>query len=230
MDNNNLIRLENVSRIYQMGGSEVRALKGISYTIKHRDFLAIMGPSGSGKSTLMNIVGCLDKPSDGRYYLEGQEISTFNKNELAQTRNRKIGFVFQNFNLLSRTTALENTELPLLYSDVSSKKSRGMAMMALDKVGLKGRELHKTNQLSGGEMQRVAIARALVNNPTLILADEPTGNLDTKTGLEIMKIFTSLHKDKGITIILVTHDPEVAEVAHRIVYLRDGEIEREEEN
>ncbi len=230
MDNNNLIQLEHVSRIYQMGDSEVRALKGISCAIKHGDLLAVMGPSGSGKSTLMNIIGCLDKPSDGKYYLEGQEISTFNKNELARTRNRNIGFVFQNFNLLSRTTALENTELPLLYSDVPSKKSREMAMKALDMVGLKGRELHKTNQISGGEMQRVAIARALVNNPSLILADEPTGNLDTKTGLEIMEIFTSLHKERGITIILVTHDPEVAEIAHRRVYLRDGEIEREERN
>ncbi|HUU52061.1 MAG TPA: ABC transporter ATP-binding protein [Candidatus Heimdallarchaeota archaeon] len=228
MDNNNLIQLENVSRIYQMGDSEVRALKGISYTIKRGDLLAIMGPSGSGKSTLMNIIGCLDKPSDGKYFLEGQEISTFNKNELARTRNKNIGFVFQNFNLLSRTTALENTELPLLYSDVPSKKSREMAMKALDMVGLRGRELHKTNQLSGGEMQRVAIARALVNNPSLILADEPTGNLDTKTGQEIMEIFTSLHSEKGITIILVTHDPEVAEFTHRRVYLRDGEIEREE--
>ena len=228
MDNNNLIQLENVSRVYQMGNSEVRALKGISYTIKHGDLLAVMGPSGSGKSTLMNIIGCLDKPSDGKYYLEGQEISTFNKNELARTRNKKIGFVFQNFNLLSRTTALENTELPLLYSDMPNKKAREMAMKALDMVGLKGRELHKTNQISGGEMQRVAIARALVNDPSLILADEPTGNLDTKTGLEIMEIFTSLHKERGITIILVTHDPEVAEIAHRRVYLRDGEIEREE--
>jgi putative ABC transport system ATP-binding protein len=230
MDNNNLIQLENVSRIYKMGGSEVHALKGISYTIKHGDLLAVMGPSGSGKSTLMNIIGCLDKPTAGKYFLDGQEISTFNKNELAGTRNTKIGFVFQNFNLLSRTTALENTELPLLYSDVPSKKSREMAMKALDMVGLKGREHHKTNQISGGEMQRVAIARALVNDPSLILADEPTGNLDTKTGLEIMEIFTTLHKKKGITIILVTHDPEVAEIAHRIIYLRDGEIEREEEN
>ena len=228
MDNNNLIQLEHVSRIYQMGDSEVRALKGISYTIKHGDLLAIMGPSGSGKSTLMNIIGCLDKPSEGKYFLEGQEISTFNKNELARTRNKKIGFVFQNFNLLSRTTALENTELPLLYSDIPNKKARELAMKALELVGLKGRESHKTNQISGGEMQRVAIARALVNNPSLILADEPTGNLDTKTGLEIMEIFTNLHKEKGITIILVTHDPEVAEVAHRRVYLRDGEIEREE--
>ena len=230
MDNNNLIQLENVSRIYQMGDSEVRALKGISTSIKQGDLLAIMGPSGSGKSTLMNIIGCLDKPSDGHYFLEGQEISTFNKNELARTRNKKIGFVFQNFNLLSRTTALENTELPLLYSDVPSRKAREMAMKALEMVGLKGREFHKTNQISGGEMQRVAIARALVNNPSLILADEPTGNLDTKTGLEIMEIFTNLHKDKGITIILVTHDPEVAEFAQRRVYLRDGAIEREEGN
>lgn len=230
MDNNNLIQLEHVSRIYQMGDSEVRALKEISYTIKHGDLLAIMGPSGSGKSTLMNIIGCLDKPSDGKYFLEGQEISTFNKNELARMRNKKIGFVFQNFNLLSRTTALENTELPLLYSDVPGKKSREMALKALEMVGLKGRELHKTNQISGGEMQRVAIARALVNDPSLILADEPTGNLDTKTGQEIMEIFTTLNKEKGITIILVTHDPEVAEITERRVYLRDGEIEREEES
>jgi putative ABC transport system ATP-binding protein len=178
----------------------------------------------------MNIIGCLDKPSEGKYFLEGQEISTFNKNELAHTRNRKIGFVFQNFNLLPRTTALENTELPLLYTDVSSKKAREMAMKALDMVGLKGREHHKTNQISGGEMQRVAIARALVNNPSLILADEPTGNLDTKTGLEIMEIFTNLHKEKGKTIILVTHDPEVAEFAQKMIYLRDGEIEQEEQN
>ena len=230
MDNNNLIQLEHVSRIYQMGDSEVRALKEISYTIKHGDLLAIMGPSGSGKSTLMNIIGCLDKPSGGKYFLEGQEISTFNKNELARMRNKKIGFVFQNFNLLSRTTALENTELPLLYSDVPSKKSREMALKALEMVGLRGRELHKTNQISGGEMQRVAIARALVNDPSLILADEPTGNLDTKTGQEIMEIFITLNKEKGITIILVTHDPEVAEFVHRRVYLRDGEIEREEGN
>lgn len=230
MDNNNLIQLENVSRIYRMGSSEVRALKGITYSIKRRDFLAIMGPSGSGKSTLMNIIGCLDKPSEGKYFLEGQEISTFNKNELAHTRNKKIGFVFQNFNLLSRTTALENTELPLLYSDVSSKKAREMAMKALAMVGLKGREHHKTNQISGGEMQRVAIARALVNDPPLILADEPTGNLDTKTGLEIMDIFTNLHKERGITIVLVTHDPEVAEFAQKRIYLRDGEIEKEERN
>ncbi len=230
MENNNLIQLKDVTRVYQMGDTEVRALKGISYIIKRGDLLAIMGPSGSGKSTLMNIIGCLDKPSGGKYFLEGQEISTFNKNELARMRNKKIGFVFQNFNLLSRTTALENTELPLLYSDVPSKKSREMALKALKMVGLEGRELHKTNQISGGEMQRVAIARALVNNPSLILADEPTGNLDTKTGQEIMEIFTTLNKEKGITIILVTHDPEVAEFVHRRVYLRDGEIEREEGN
>ncbi len=230
MENNNLIQLKDVTRVYQMGDTEVRALKGISYIIKRGDLLAIMGPSGSGKSTLMNIIGCLDKPSGGKYFLEGQEISTFNKNELARMRNKKIGFVFQNFNLLSRTTALENTELPLLYSDVPSKKSREMALKALKMVGLEGRELHKTNQISGGEMQRVAIARALVNNPSLILADEPTGNLDTKTGQEIMEIFTTLNKEKGITIILVTHDPEVAEFVHRKVYLRDGEIEREEGN
>jgi len=187
-----------------------------------------MGPSGSGKSTLMNIVGCLDRPSEGRYFLGGEEVSRLDKNRLAGIRNKKIGFVFQNFNLLARTTALENTELPLLYADVPSKEAKKLAMNALAMVGLKGRELHKTNQISGGEMQRVAIARALVNNPSLILADEPTGNLDTKTGLEIMDVFHKLNQEKGITIILVTHAPEVADVTRKRIYLRDGLIEKKE--
>jgi putative ABC transport system ATP-binding protein len=230
MENNRLIRLENIERTYKVGETQVRALKGISYDILKGDLLAIMGPSGSGKSTLMNIIGCLDKPTGGKYYLEGQEVSQMNKNQLAGIRNKRIGFVFQNFNLLSRTTALENTELPLLYSDASSKKSRELAMSSLALVGLEGRELHKTNQLSGGEMQRVAIARALVNSPSLVLADEPTGNLDTKTGNEIMEIFTTLNKEKNITIVLVTHDPEVAVVAHKTIFLRDGEIEKIETN
>lgn len=229
MDNNNIIRLESISRVYKMGGTEVQALKGINYTIMRGDLVAIMGPSGSGKSTLMNIIGCLDKPTAGTYFLENKEVSTLDKNRLAGIRNSKIGFVFQNFNLLARTTALENTELPLLYSDIQAKKAKDLAMEALSMVGLKGRELHKTNQLSGGEMQRVAIARALVNSPSLILADEPTGNLDTKTGMEIIEVFKTLNRERNITVILVTHDPEVAEVARRRLYLRDGVIEKQEQ-
>ena len=229
MDNNNLIHIEDLARTYTVGETEVRALRGVTYTIKKGDLVAIMGPSGSGKSTLMNIIGCLDKPTSGSYLLEGQEVSTFDKNRLAAIRNKKIGFVFQSFNLLSRTTALENVELPMLYSDVPGKKAREMAYASLELVGLKGRELHKTNQISGGEMQRVAIARALVNNPSLVLADEPTGNLDTKTGIEIMDIFQSLNREKGITVILVTHDPEVSAVARRRLFIRDGLIERTEE-
>ena len=230
MQNNVLIELDDVKKIYVVGESEVHALKGVSYSIKNGDLVAIMGPSGSGKSTLMNIIGCLDKPTAGRYILEGTEVSTLDKNELAHIRNVQIGFVFQTFNLLARTSALENTELPLLYSNVNAKTAKEMALKSLESVGLKGRENHKTNQLSGGERQRVAIARALVNNPSMILADEPTGNLDTKTGNEIMNIFTDLNKKEGITIILVTHDPEVAEVAKRTIHIRDGLIARIEEN
>jgi len=228
MDNNNLIQLENITRVYKVGETQVRALQDVSYIVQHGDLLAIMGPSGSGKSTLMNIIGCLDKPSEGKYFLEGQEVSTFDKNKLARIRNKKIGFVFQNFNLLARTTALENTELPLLYSNVPKKETRGLAFKVLSLVGLEGREMHKTNQLSGGEMQRVAIARALVNSPSLLLADEPTGNLDTKTGKELMEIFKELNEKENITIILVTHDPDVSRIAHNKVYLRDGQIVKEE--
>ena len=228
MDNNNLIQIENVTRVYKVGETEINALQGVSYNIKKGGLVALMGPSGSGKSTLMNIIGCLDKPTSGTYLLEGEEVSTFDKNKLARIRNKRIGFVFQSFNLLARTTALENTELPLVYSDVPRKKAKEMAMKALAQVGLEGRELHKTNQLSGGEMQRVAIARALVNNPSLLLADEPTGNLDTKTGIEIMDIFKKLNREQNITIILVTHDPEVAVVANRRIFIRDGLIERDE--
>ncbi len=226
MKNDVVIQMENISRTYKVGETQVRALKEFSYSIQKGELLAIMGPSGSGKSTLMNIIGCLDKPTTGTYTFEGQEVSKMNKNQLARIRNKKIGFVFQNFNLLARTTALENTELPLLYSEVPSKKTREMALRALAQVGLEGRELHKTNQLSGGEMQRVAIARALVNSPSLLLADEPTGNLDTKTGNEIMEIFNNLNEEKNITIILVTHDPEVAIFAHKTIFLRDGLIEK----
>ena len=230
MDNNSLIRLENITKTYAVGETQVNALKGISCSLNRGDMLSIMGPSGSGKSTLMNIVGCLDKPSSGKYFLEDREVSTYDKNQLAHIRNKKIGFVFQNFNLLSRTTALENTELPLLYdADIPTRKSREMALHALELVGLKGRELHKTNQISGGERQRVAIARALVNNPSLILADEPTGNLDTKTGDEIMEVFKKLNRERGITIILVTHDPEISVIAPKRLYVRDGIVEKEEE-
>ncbi len=228
MDNNNLIQIEDLTRVYKIGETEVHALRGVSYNIKRGGLVAIMGPSGSGKSTLMNIIGCLDKPTSGKYLLEGEEVSKFDKNKLAQVRNKRIGFVFQSFNLLARTTALENTELPLVYSDVPKKKVKEKAMKALAQVGLEGRELHKTNQISGGEMQRVAIARALVNNPSLILADEPTGNLDTKTGIEIMDLFIKLNKEQNITVVLVTHDPEVAVVANRRIFIRDGLIEREE--
>jgi len=228
MDNNTIIHFENLVKIYKVGETEVKALRGISNSIHNSEFVAIMGPSGSGKSTLMNIIGCLDRPTKGRYFLEGEEVSTLNKNELARIRNKKIGFVFQTFNLLARTTALENTELPLLYSNVPSKKAKDLALKALASVGLKGRELHYTNQLSGGEQQRVAIARALINDPPVVLADEPTGNLDSKTGQEIMEVFKKLNQEKKITIILVTHDPEVAEFANRRIYLRDGQIVKEE--
>ena len=228
MENNHLIQLENVKKIYKVGETQVNALRDLSYNINKGDFVAIMGPSGSGKSTLMNIVGCLDKPTEGKYFLEGEEVSTFDKNKLALIRNKKIGFVFQTFNLLARTTAIENTELPLLYSNMAKKKMRELAGKSLSIVGLEGREFHRTNQLSGGEQQRVAIARALVNNPSLILADEPTGNLDTKTGKEIMDIFKRLNQEKNITIILVTHEPELAQIARRRMHLRDGQIIKEE--
>lgn len=228
MENNFIIQIENLTKIYKVGETKVRALRDISNNIQNGEFVAIMGPSGSGKSTLMNIIGCLDRPTEGKYFLEGKEVSTLDNNKLARIRNKKIGFVFQTFNLLSRTTALENTELPLLYSNVSHKNTKDLALRALSVVGLEGRELHRTNQLSGGEQQRVAIARALVNNPSLLLADEPTGNLDTKTGTEIMEIFKKLNQEKNITVILVTHEPELAQFAHRRIHLRDGQIVNEE--
>jgi putative ABC transport system ATP-binding protein len=227
---NNVIQLENLTRTYIVGETEVRALRGVSLNVPAGDFLAIMGASGSGKSTMMNVIGCLDKPTSGKYFLDGEEISTLDKNRLAEIRNKKIGFVFQSFNLLSRTTALENAELPLLYSNVPGKERHARAMASLALVGLKGRETHKTNQLSGGEQQRVAIARALLNNPSLILADEPTGNLDTKTSEEIMDIFTKLNKEKGITIVMVTHEADIGAKAKRRIHMRDGQIVREEKN
>ncbi len=226
-DNNTIIRLENITKTYVMGENKLHALKGITYTIKRGEMISIMGPSGSGKSTLMNIIGCLDKPTTGAYFLENEKVSTLDKNRLAGIRNKRIGFVFQNFNLLARTSSLENVELPLIYSNVPAKEAREKARYALKQVGLEGWEEHKTNQLSGGEKQRVAIARALVNSPSLILADEPTGNLDTKTGMDIMEVFKSLHEESGITIILVTHDPEVAEYTENVIHIRDGLIEKE---
>ena len=224
MDNNNLIQIEDVKRVYTVGETEVNALRGVSYNIKKGGLVAIMGPSGSGKSTLMNIIGCLDKPSSGKYLFEGEEVSTFDKNKLAQVRNKKIGFVFQSFNLLSRTTALENTELPLVYSDVPRKKAREMAMNALAQVGLKGRELHKTNQISGGEMQRVAICRAVINNPKIIFADEPTGNLDSENGKAVLDLLLEFQKEHRTTLVLVTHSVDIARIADRMIILKDGRI------
>jgi putative ABC transport system ATP-binding protein len=223
-----IIELQNLVKTYKVGDTEVQALRGVSYSVEEGDFVAILGPSGSGKSTLMNIIGCLDKPTSGKYTLEGEDVSTFDKNKLARIRNQKIGFVFQTFNLLSRTSAIENVELPLLYSNVHSKQMHEMALKALESVGLKNRAHHKTNQLSGGEQQRVAIARALLNNPALILADEPTGNLDTKTSSEIMDIFTKLNVEKGISMVMVTHELDIAAYARKRIYVRDGQIIRED--
>ena len=224
----NIIELRNLVKIYCIGETQVNALQGVSYAIEQGDFLAVMGPSGSGKSTLMNILGCLDKPTSGEYILAGEDVSKFDKNKLARIRNQKIGFVFQSFNLLARTTALENTELPLLYSTTNGKDMTERALAALAAVGLKDRAHHKTNQLSGGEQQRVAIARALLNNPTLILADEPTGNLDSRTSSEIMNIFKTLNEEKGMTMIMVTHEPDIAAWARKRIHLKDGLIVREE--
>jgi putative ABC transport system ATP-binding protein len=223
-----IIELRDLVKTYKIGETEVQALKGVSYTIEDGDFLAIMGASGSGKSTLMNILGCLDKPTTGEYLLDGVAVSTLDKNTLAGIRNQKIGFVFQSFNLLSRTTALENTELPLLYSHINGKDSEKRALAALAAVGLGDRAYHKTNQMSGGEQQRVAIARALLNDPPMILADEPTGNLDSKTSFEIMNIFKKLNEEKKMTIIMVTHEPDIAAWAKHRIYLKDGLIVRED--
>lgn len=221
---NDLIRVEHLVKIYYLGEVQVPALKGVDLCIQAGEFVAIMGASGSGKSTFMNIIGCLDRPSQGRYFLEGKDVSGLTKDELAQIRNKKIGFVFQSFNLLSRTTALENVELPLFYNNTPSRARHQKAMEALINVGLNGREHHLPSQLSGGQQQRVAIARALINRPSLILADEPTGNIDTRTSLEIMDIFQKLNQQSQITIVLVTHEQEIARYASRQVVFRDGKL------
>ncbi len=227
--NNTLINIENIKKIYEMGSEKVFALRDITLDIRQNEYLAVMGPSGSGKSTLMNILGCLDTPTEGIYLFKGLDVNDMDDDDLAEIRNREIGFVFQTFNLLPRASALKNVELPLIYSGIRPSKRIEAAENALKSVGLGDRMYHKPNELSGGQRQRVAVARALVTNPSIILADEPTGNLDTKTGNEIMALFSDLWK-QGNTVILVTHEEEVALNAHRIVRLRDGLIENDEPN
>jgi putative ABC transport system ATP-binding protein len=219
-----VIVVEDLWRTYDMGSEQqVHALRGVSLRIRHNEYVAIMGPSGSGKSTLMNLIGCLDTPSKGRYWLNGQLVSDLDDDQLARIRNKEIGFVFQTFNLLARATSLHNVELPLIYNGTPAAERIERAKQSLTNVGLESRMMHKPNELSGGQRQRVAIARALVNNPSIILADEPTGNLDSKTGNEIMALFDQLHA-RGNTIVLVTHEPDIAEFAHRVVMIRDGQI------
>ena len=221
-----LIETRDLWKTYVMGSEEIHALRGVSIEIERGEYVAIMGPSGSGKSTLMNLIGCLDTASKGTYLLNGKEVSQMNDNELARIRNEEIGFVFQTFNLLPRATALHNVELPLVYAGVPSRDRQDRAKTALTKVELSERMMHRPNELSGGQRQRVAIARALVNNPSILLADEPTGNLDSKTGAEIMSLFARLH-EAGNTIVLVTHEADVAAFAHRTIHIRDGQVEKD---
>ena len=222
-----IIRLAGITKVYQVGDESVHALDGINLSVEKNEYVAIMGPSGSGKSTLMNIVGCLDTPTSGLYELNGTNVSEMNDNQLAKVRNKEIGFVFQTFNLLARSDILHNVELPLIYGWISSSERKHMAREAIARVGLSDRIHHKPNELSGGQRQRVAIARALVTKPSILLADEPTGNLDSKTGKDIMALFDTLHNE-GNTIVLVTHEEDIAEHAHREIRLRDGKVERDE--
>jgi putative ABC transport system ATP-binding protein len=222
-----VIQLDHIHKTYTMGDVDVLALRGVSLTIREGEFVAIMGASGSGKSTMMNILGCLDQPTRGHYILDGLDVSELSKDERADIRCQKIGFVFQGFNLLSRTSALENVELPMLYAGVETSERNQRATEALAAVGLAGREQNHPNQLSGGQQQRVAVARALVNNPALILADEPTGNLDSRTSVEMMEIFQRLNRERGITLVLVTHETDIAEYAQRVVVFKDGKIKKD---
>ena len=222
-----MIDIDNVTKVYQMGEIEVRALRGVSLAIEKGEFLTIMGPSGSGKSTLMNVLGCLDAPTEGSYCLHGQDVSRLSDTQLAHIRNREIGFVFQQFNLLPRTTALRQVELPLMYAGVGARERKERARAALEAVGLDDRMGHRPDELSGGQQQRVAIARALVTEPSIIMADEPTGNLDTRSGEDVLRIFQQLN-ERGITVIFVTHDPEIAAYNQRVIHIRDGLIERDE--
>lgn len=222
-----VIKTENLAKVYEMGAEQVHALRGVDVEIHKGEYVAIMGPSGSGKSTLMNLIGCLDSPSTGKYWLAGRLVSELDDDELAYIRNKEIGFVFQTFNLLPRATALHNVELPLIYNGTPAEERIEKAKMALERVDLTSRMTHKPNELSGGQRQRVAIARALVNDPSIVLADEPTGNLDSKTGEEIMALFANLHK-QGNTIILVTHEFDIAQHAHRVIFIRDGKIASDE--
>jgi putative ABC transport system ATP-binding protein len=223
-----VIRIDRVSKIYQTGDILVHALRGLSLSIHRGEFVAIMGPSGSGKSTLMNMIGCLDRPTKGKYFLEGVDVSTMGKAQLADVRNQRVGFVFQSFNLVSRTSALENVELPLLYAGISSSERKRRAREALAIVGLSDRERNMPNQLSGGQQQRVALARALVNNPSIILADEPTGALDTRTSVEVMEIFQRLNRERNLTVIIVTHESDISLYAERVIHVRDGRIASDE--
>jgi len=227
MDENIVIHAENLAKVYKMGTIEVHALRGVTFEIQRGEILSIMGPSGSGKSTLMNILGCLDRPSAGEYILDGERVSTLNDDQLASIRNRKVGFVFQSFNLLPRQTALANVELPMRYAGANNNR-RQRARQALESVGLGDRMHHKPTELSGGQQQRVAIARALVNDPAILMADEPTGNLDSKSGKEIMELIMHLNRDRGTTVIIVTHDPNIAAQTQRVIRLQDGLLEGSE--